>query len=239
MKSQLDLDKEIRSIDISNQLFKHIEDNTLTEEILDEALSQDIDVDLVKDCCGWTLLMNVCSNPACTSQMVEKLIKAGADVNLGDGFNSTALFRADAEKAKILLKYGADVNHKNSHGNNALTGCAQRCPDMTQLLIESGIDVNNRSRYGENALFSFPDYDVTRLLVENGIDVHAEDDDGQNIMDRVCMSVDVEALKFLLKKGAEIKPNSDLAKIICDDEFVRMVRERIGVMLPNSNNKSD
>lgn len=226
------IQKKERSIDITKKLFKHVEDNSLTEEILEESLGQDIDLDLTKDCCGRTLLMSMCDNPICTPQMVEKLIKAGADVNLALDGGQIALFYADAEKSNVLLKYGADVNHTDELGRNALMVPYALSVEKAQLLIKNGIDVNHRDNTGETALMQATDYNIVRLLVENGADLSAEDDFGYGVMDG-CTYADVEALKFLLKEGAKIKPNSCLAKIICDDELACMVRKRLNLQKTN------
>lgn len=54
------------------------------------------------------------------AEMAEMLIKAGAGVNLTFGNGETSLFSADVNVARILLKYGANVRHKNDFGESVL-----------------------------------------------------------------------------------------------------------------------
>src|SRR5215471_14294744 len=55
---------------------------------------------------------------------VQKILRAGADVNTRDGDGTTALMHSviesDVSMMKLLLDSGAEVDAKNTHGSTAL-----------------------------------------------------------------------------------------------------------------------
>ena len=78
---------------------------------------------------------------------IEKLLKAGADVNAVDGNGYSALIRATENNFKdivsILLQAGADVNLVNNYGDTALIQATENDYDeCLKLLIDGGADVN-------------------------------------------------------------------------------------------------
>src|SRR5438094_8326356 len=82
--------------------------------------------------------------------MIEKLLKAGADVNSPNADGQTALMvvarSGKVEAAKVLLSHGADVNAKEQwRGQTALIwAAAQNQPARGKELIAHGADVNAR-----------------------------------------------------------------------------------------------
>lgn len=76
----------------------------------------------------------------------------------------------------LLLKYGADVNHKNNEGETPLLHVSQDgCIEGVQLLLENGADVNLASDNGLTALYIAAQnghVPVVKLLLENGTDVN-------------------------------------------------------------------
>ncbi len=72
--------------------------------------------------------------------MVEALLKAGADPDARWDNDITMLMQADADAAELLLKAGADVDARNIHGGTALHWA--RSPEKIRLLAAHGADVN-------------------------------------------------------------------------------------------------
>lgn len=98
------------------------------------------------------------------SEIVDLLIKHGADIEARDEEEATPLIRAAAFGqtgiVRALLDHGANVGAKDKYGNTALIAAACECAvvDMPEtlpsmkLLLEKGADVNAKNRDGNTAL---------------------------------------------------------------------------------------
>jgi len=82
------------------------------------------------------------------TEMVQFLIKNGADVNFVDvsGFTPLALASTNADIARILLENGAEVNKINQLSNGgdgtALIIAAEGNYEVVKILLKNGADVN-------------------------------------------------------------------------------------------------
>jgi ankyrin repeat protein len=89
-----------------------------------------------------------------SSQIVQMLIKAGANPNLpyGSGYHYTPLIDASAlgqtQIMKILLDEGADINATNKYGATALH-LAGWHPEGINLLLAAGANPNTRDAHGD------------------------------------------------------------------------------------------
>lgn len=86
-----------------------------------------------------------------------------------------------------LIAAGAEVNAKNSDGNNALwLACVGNHLDIIDMLIAAGIDIDNRNDNGATALMycaSAGKGPVVAHLLARGADIRAETLDGFSAMD--------------------------------------------------------
>lgn len=90
-------------------------------------------------------------------ELIQLLISSGADVNLKDIYNKTALMSAcqngNYEYATILLKNGATVNRSNNDGWTPLLYAASNGDvRISELLLSNGADVNAKNAFGETVL---------------------------------------------------------------------------------------
>ena len=157
------------------------------------------------------------------TEMVEMLIKVGADVNLTYLYGQIPLFEANANVARILLKYGANVKHKNDLGETVLMYAVD--PEKTQLMIDSGADVHAKDNSLNTPLHLTRNVDCVKVLIKNGADINAINDLDETPLERHLTNIEI--LKVLLDNGAKITKNSILAKIILDDELKEKVKSNL------------
>jgi ankyrin repeat protein len=95
---------------------------------------------------------------AASSQIVQMLIKAGANPNMpyGSEYHYTPLIDAaslgQTGIMKILLDEGADINATNNYGATPLHMAAGWHPEGINLLLTAGADANMRDAYGSTPL---------------------------------------------------------------------------------------
>jgi ankyrin repeat protein len=109
------------------------------------------------------------------------LLKNGADPNLSNDANATALMWAadDAEKTRLLLEAGADANARSDDGRTALMVAAGRhgSSAVVKLLLDHHADPSAKSPYifGERTPLSEAAYvgdgDAVQMLIERGADM--------------------------------------------------------------------
>ena len=148
--------------------------------------------------------------------IVHLLLAEGADVNMKDKDNKTALhFAASLNKCRsieILLKAGVDVNRKDIRGETPLIKAVypvirnrHDCTKCLDMLIEAGADVNAENSFGETALIStavFGHVKSMKVLIEAGADVNV----GRGIEGRTALfpASESKCVDVLLEAGADV-----------------------------------
>jgi ankyrin repeat protein len=115
--------------------------------------------------------------------MVQLLLECGADPNLQDNWDDTALtataYHSDPVLIQTLLDNGADPNIRGNCGYTALINAASRdnCPAIVQLL-RHGTIIDAQDTSGHTALhmaLSLRCYNAARLLIEYGANTHDDE----------------------------------------------------------------
>ncbi|MEM9400479.1 MAG: ankyrin repeat domain-containing protein [Verrucomicrobiota bacterium] len=159
--------------DYKTPIYYAIEDSRL--EIVKLLVELGASLNLVRN----NPLYRACECSFAGPDIVEHLLKSGADFNLESDAGQTPLFGAlnqqNTESAGILLQLGANPNHENLDGVTPLIAVAhQKSPDHLEQLLKHEVNVNaiNRST-GETALHIAALYGRTEnisLLLDFGAD---------------------------------------------------------------------
>jgi uncharacterized protein len=107
---------------------------------------------------------------------VDKLLRAGTDVNAADGDGTTALMHSviesNAKTMKLLIDSGANVDAKNALGSTALMYAATNLA-KTRLLLDAGAEVKATGKHGATAMSvavtTFGSTPVLKLLTAKGL----------------------------------------------------------------------
>jgi ankyrin repeat protein len=136
---------------------------------------------------------------ACDLEMVKLLLEQiGADVNIKAKLGDTPLHlvavhsydqaysAADKdylEIAKLLIKYGGDIQAKNFFGNTPLHEAVKYGQlEITKLLLEHGVDINVINELGQNPLhiaIQEGHLAVFKILLKHGADINTKDNKGE------------------------------------------------------------
>jgi len=125
-----------------------------------------------------------------------------ADVNAVIAAATTPLMKAshhgDVRIVRLLIAAGAEVNARNTDGNNALwLACVGNHLDLIDTLIDAGIDIDNENHDSATPLMyaaSSGKAAVVERLLAKGADATLETPDGFSALD---LAQTVECLKLL------------------------------------------
>ncbi|XP_051818432.1 ankyrin repeat domain-containing protein 7-like [Antechinus flavipes] len=114
------------------------------------------------------------------------LLKHGANPNLGDHNNNTALhyaaFDQNVAMVEKLLTYKADIEAKNKEGFTPfMFAVMKRSYELVELLLKMGANVNatdNTKRTSLMIAISMESMGIVNLLFQNNVDPTCEDEDG-------------------------------------------------------------
>ena len=160
--------------------------------------------------------------------VVKRLLRAGADVNIRDVSESTALIYMAGwgdDVIRLLLAAGAEVNSQDRFGASALKHAAIACkPAAVRLLLDAGADVHVRDTEGFTLLHLLINYSredsegrlqaslaTLRLLLAAGADVNAVGPEGRTPLHIAAGDGSVaDVVRILLDAGAAGDVRDDL-----------------------------
>lgn len=124
----------------------------------------------------------------------------------GDAPLATAIRNGQARLLERLLRAGADLNARTLRGTTALHLAAGDAA-CTAVLLRAGADVQARDALGRTPLHRAVQkgqLDVARLLLKAGVDPNASDCDGQTPLHDAVRNGSLELVRLLLDHGAAV-----------------------------------
>ncbi len=130
------------------------------------------------------LLKNLCKEHHISVYKVEKLLKAGADINFvdKDHYDSFNCFHYAVESGnmalcRLLISYDVDLNKMTKSGETALSlSLEYKHDDITNLLISAGVSLTNQSTNNSGLLIKaiegMPNLNLIQKLIQFGADVN-------------------------------------------------------------------
>ena len=152
--------------------------------------------------------------------VIERAIRAGADVNIRDSDDNPilaiAIKKDDIEVVNLLVAAGANLNALDEYGDPliSMVNCYQH-EDIAKILIEAGVDLNVKNSNGEWVLATTlsnefkchkegeSDFTITKLLIESGASVNIKNVEGRPLIYDVINSREIRLLELLIEAGAE------------------------------------
>jgi ankyrin repeat protein len=163
-------------------------------------------------------------------EIIDLLLKAGANPNIQDDNNSTALEHTlenkDINSARRLISSGMNINYQGRFGLSplAISVDAPELDEITHLLLDVGADVNYQWRNETTILilaimrinvFSQPTildfnirmanvYSIVERIVKLGADVNKQDKDGESPLMHALRTKNLKIIELLLDHGADL-----------------------------------
>lgn len=147
--------------------------------------------------------------------LLERLLRAGADVNARTLRGSTALHLAagDAACAAVLLRAGADVQARDASGRTPLHRAVRAGRlDVARLFLEAGVDPNTGDCDGQTPLHVAARngaLNLARLLLDHGASVDASGLYGETALHVTSQTGRPELVRLLLDAGAPPSPRDE------------------------------
>ncbi|WP_341815515.1 ankyrin repeat domain-containing protein [Wolbachia endosymbiont (group B) of Idaea biselata] len=158
----------------------------------------------------FTLLMIAAENGH--TNIVEILLKKGADVNKKDSYGPTALHLAakngHTNIVEILVEKGADVNVRDHHANTVLYLATNNGHEgIVEILLEKGANVNGKSSFGVVPLHLAAkngNENVVNALITEGANVNEKNMNGLTALHLAASSGCESVVKVLLQAEANV-----------------------------------
>ncbi|OBT68764.1 hypothetical protein VE03_02059 [Pseudogymnoascus sp. 23342-1-I1] len=169
--------------------------------------------------------------------VVDILIQYGAKVDTKPSTTHLVASQGNARTLAVLLKYGANPNHKNWTGNSPLFDAAERCDiPVLKLLLAYGADPNYANTGGYPALYyaiQRRDTTVIQLLLDHDADPNQRPWTGQPCVHLAASLGDIKTVQALISKGVNINATPTMGETALGSAIYRDYSEMVNLLLEN------
>lgn len=160
-----------------------------------------------------------------TMELIKSLIEKGADINLKNQNQQTALHLAcyynRPELAQSLLDMGADLNTRDNNSNTPFLSACQVSSSLAMKMMDKGAPVLVKNRSGQTALHLLSQSRQSGDAAENARanlaimdrfkEIDIQDQYGRTALAMTVMANNTELCKQFIKRGADpnFKPVTD------------------------------
>lgn len=118
------------------------------------------------------------------------------------------------EIVEELIKHGADINATDQRKEYKLLtplmwSVMEKRIECTKVLLNNNVDTEVKAKHGITALMfavrEGGDIDILKLLLDKGANVEAKDENGMSPLLGAIINRNLEAVKLLIAKGADVK----------------------------------
>ena len=135
------------------------------------------------------------------------LVEEGADTNRGLPL-IWALRFGRPEMVAILVKGGADVNARDSHGTSMLyRAIKSEDTEKVNILLDAGADVNHKNTDGPRLLHQAilsDNPEIVWTVIDAGVDVNARDANGISLLGIAIQYDNPEVVRVFIDAGADV-----------------------------------
>ncbi|XP_059178225.1 serine/threonine-protein phosphatase 6 regulatory ankyrin repeat subunit B-like [Physella acuta] len=176
-----------------------------------------------------------------SSYLVNLLTDAGADVNMTDDNNKTALQIGlhnidNKDMVEILLEAGADPNVLDEHGETPLlhaVTCAQGFP-LVRLLVQYNSNVNIKNKHGQTLLMlaiEKGNIEIINLLLDHDAKVVHKTYLGLASVQQAFLKRSVISLGSLIRAGADISARNSMGETYLIQSVKRLELEMVDLLI--------
>jgi FOG: Ankyrin repeat len=124
-----------------------------------------------------TPLHRLCARAKPRIEIIKSLLDRGANVNIENVSGKTPIFYCNfnfsLELLDLLVKHGADINHKDKYKNTILHDDfldynTENFEEFIKELISLGFDINSKNNLGHTPLYLCKNKKVENILRDNG-----------------------------------------------------------------------
>lgn len=149
--------------------------------------------------------------------IVDRLIKAGANINWVDYYNNNLLLRAfnqmDSNIVKILIKAGVDINHQNKLGITPLMLSVNtyynhmKSITICKILLKAGAKVSRVNKENDSALTiacTNKFGKAINMLIKAGSMLNNQNNNGESVLHICCNKYHAFDINIFIRAGANV-----------------------------------